>query len=133
MLIDSLMIQMLTLASFDKSLVAKLIATHKSDPRSHQDSILGCTDTREFVVYDTSQIYPEYIMLLVKAIVHSYVLLISCCKCMLREVDWSLAFEVLQRIQQACLNQCEPSAEKENAHDCKQLCKISDKHKFVVR
>eukprot|EP00439_Symbiodinium_sp_Y106_P076042 s52_g15.t1 len=26
------------------------------------DSILGCTDTREFVVYDTSQIYPEYIM-----------------------------------------------------------------------
>ncbi|CAJ1452889.1 unnamed protein product [Effrenium voratum] len=30
----------------------------------HVDAILGTTDTREFVVYDTAQIYPEYILLL---------------------------------------------------------------------
>ncbi|CAJ1452892.1 unnamed protein product [Effrenium voratum] len=28
----------------------------------HVDAILGTTDTREFVVYDTAQIYPEYIL-----------------------------------------------------------------------
>ena len=29
---------------------------------SGQDSILGTTDAKEFVVYDSAQIYPEYIM-----------------------------------------------------------------------
>ena len=27
-----------------------------------KDSILGLTDSKEFVVYDSAQVYPEYVM-----------------------------------------------------------------------